>query len=318
MSDRLSYLGTPEFSAHMRELAVHSVRAEFERIAAEDAGTVPPWRLLLMIGSALTSETSERAQEAALRIAQTCVSSDTANGVQKEAAALLLERLGNVPALELARRRDLVPEDRWNSVPLDLAIDAMRRRVELEITLADGTVIEGNSFQRDFWTLAAEHQWVSVSAPTSAGKTRIVREWIHHLFTTKERLSAVYIAPTRALVQEVSMAFTDELAELASVHTLPWDQEIGSSPREMFVVTQERMHLLQQRPSFAPEFVFVDEAQNVGDKARGVLLSNVLDEAIRRVPQAQVIFASPLSSNPEVLLQGAPPDVSTSLCSRRR
>lgn len=304
------------FNAKMHALVKHSVRRDMPAIEPVDDDAAPAWNYLLLAASSLTAIQSEHAQDTALRIAQSTLAEGTTTVPQREAAALMLERLGNRPALGLAQSRALVSNDRWSSVPIELAMDAQRRVDELTIELSPDRTLEANQFQREFWDLAAAYTWVSVSAPTSAGKTRIVREWISHLFNEKKSLRAVYIAPTRALVQEVASSLTDQLGPSVRVHTLPWDSEIGTDAREMYVVTQERMHLLQQRGDFAPEFIFVDEAQSVGDRSRGILLSSVLDEAVARKPTAQVIFASPLTSNPEVMLEGAPAGASaTSLLS---
>lgn len=297
----------------LQDLAVHMVRRDMPAIESEPVSEPFRWNFLLLAASALTASGAEAAQDAALRIAQACISEPGATLPQREAAGLLLKRLGNMPALALARKRELLDSvGGWSTVPLDLAIDAGRRQWELEIELSDGQRFAANPFQREFWDLVRDHAWVSVSAPTSAGKTRIVRAWIGALFGSRERFTAVYVAPTRALVQEVSQSLANELGSEVHVHTLPWDGELGREPREMYVVTQERMHLLQQRDSsFMPHFIFVDEAQNVGDGSRGILLSAVLDEAIERNPLTQLVFASPLTSNPDALLVGAPAESRT-------
>ena len=91
-----------------------------------------------------------------------------------------------------------------------------------------------------------------------------------------------YLVPTRALIGEVSRELRAHLEADVGVFVLPWDRGIGSGQKEIYVVTQERLHMLQQHDAaFAPDFVFVDEAQKIGDGARGVLLQTVLDEAIR-------------------------------------
>ena len=46
-----------------------------------------------------------------------------------------------------------------------------------------------------------------------------------------------------------------------------------------------------------------------GDDSRGVLLQQVLDEVVQRSEGSQVVFASALSENPEVLLEGSPAGV---------
>lgn len=185
----------------------------------------------------------------------------------------------------------------------------MRRRLELTIPLARGERIAANPFQREFWTSADEHGWLSVSAPTSAGKSYIVKRWFKERSQESNSFRGVCLVPTRALIDEVSRDLRRDFGSDVAVFVIPWDREIGSHAKEIYVVTQERLHLLQESDrTFAPELLFVDEAQKVGDNSRGVLPQSVLDEAVRRRPDAQVLFASPSSVNPELLLEGAPPD----------
>jgi hypothetical protein len=157
--------------------------------------------------------------------------------------------------------------------------------------------------------MAGANRWLSVSAPTSAGKSYIVKRWFEARAAELESFRGVYVVPTRALIDEVSRDLRRDLGEQVWVFVFPWDREIGKHPKELHVLTQERLHLLQEHDeTFAADLVFVDEAQKVGDDARGVLLQAVLDEAVRRRPDAQVLFASPSSLNPELLLEGAPAD----------
>lgn len=117
----------------------------------------------------------------------------------------------------------------------------------------------------------------------------------------------VYVVPTRALIEEVSVDLARAFPNDIAVLTMPWDAAVATQPKEVYVLTQERLHLLQQlHSSFAPDVVFVDEAHKIGDGTRGVLLQQVLDEAVRRRLGAQVLFASPLTTNPEILLGSAP------------
>ena len=106
-----------------------------------------------------------------------------------------------------------------------------------------------------------------------------------------------------------------ELPEAVPVRTLPWAAAPAAAPArvEVFVLTQERLHVLQQRlPRLTTDLLFVDEAHKFSDGARGVLLHQVLDEAVRRNPGCQVVFASPLAEDPQVLLDAAPVGTTTS------
>ncbi|TFI50615.1 DEAD/DEAH box helicase [Micrococcus endophyticus] len=305
LSDRV--LALSRFRAGLEEIAVSSVQADVPLLDDSASPTrEPDWAFLLVCASALTPEVNEVAQDAVLRVAQGCLRSRQSTDEQRAAAILLLDRVGNQPAIALARDRDesILASIEANSSTL--VLDALGRRAELTVTLPSGDVIDVNPFQKAFWELASANDWVSVSAPTSAGKSYIIREWMFSELRGSTPARLVYIAPTRALVEEVSEVFRSKLDDSVGVHTLPWDPEIPGFERQVFVLTQERLHLLHQRlPQFAPSVIFVDEAQKIADGTRGILLTQVLDEALRRDPTVRLVFASPLSANPGVLLDPA-------------
>lgn len=305
LSDRV--LALSRFRAGLEEIAVSSVQADVPLLDDSVSSTrEPDWAFLLVCASALTPEANEVAQDAVLRVAQGCLRSRQSTDEQRAAAILLLDRVGNQPAIALARDRDesILASIEANSSTL--VLDALGRRAELTVTLPSGDVIDVNPFQKAFWELASANDWVSVSAPTSAGKSYIIREWMFSELRGSTPARLVYIAPTRALVEEVSEVFRSKLDDSVGVHTLPWDPEITGFERQVFVLTQERLHLLHQRlPQFAPSVIFVDEAQKIADGTRGILLTQVLDEALRRDPTVRLVFASPLSANPGVLLDPA-------------
>lgn len=72
----------------------------------------------------------------------------------------------------------------------------------------------------------------------------------------------------------------------------------------VYVLTQERLLTLlsASHPAFKIDALFIDEAQNIQDGARGVVLQTAIERVSRSFPRAQFNFASPLSSNPEFLL----------------
>ena len=305
-------LGTSWFEALLDTIRLQAVIEDLP--AVEHTAELPPidWNAALRGASALTGATSESAQDAALRVAQGCLTDPRANDTQRTAAAIVLERLGNRLALELASSRNLVRKDAWTDAPAPLQLDVVRRRLELGIPVSGGDTVPGNPFQRQFWSAATAARWLSVSAPTSAGKSFIVKRWFDERLADRSEFRGVYLVPTRALIDEVSADLREHLGDSVPVFSIPWDDEIGKSTQEIHVLTQERLHLLQQRiPAFAAHLLFIDEAQKFADGQRGVLLQRVLDESVRRDPGVQVVFASPLSQNPGVLLDGAPGDAQT-------
>lgn len=300
-------LASKRFKGILSELTRRSIHADMPSVNIRQSDISVDWNYALLCCSALTSSVTRDGQESALRVAQSCLTSQDTSPDQKAAASLLLDRLGNRPALDLAWKRELVAQPEWNEVPPPLLLDVIRRRLELTIAPSLGATISASVFQRDFWDSAGDSKWLSVSAPTSAGKSYIVKRWFEEMSAEEILFKGLYLVPTRALIEEVSLDLRKVFGISVKIHTLPWSAEIGEFSKEIFVLTQERLHLLQQRdPQFQAHLFFIDEAQKFGDGARGVLLQQVLDEAVRRNPEAQVIFASPLSDNPEHLLFGAP------------
>lgn len=292
------------------ELAVRGVLHDFPAVTPAADRTTVDWARALTLASALTDQDDARAQDVALRIAQGCLVADDALEHHREAAAIVLERLGNRPSLQLAVDRQRIDAESWTRAPAPLQLDVVRRRLELAIPIAGGEIVAGNPFQRRFWTAVENARWVSVSAPTSAGKSYIVRRWFEERLAGREQFTGMYVVPTRALIEEVGADLTKQFADMdVGIYSIPWDAEVAERARKILVVTQERLHLLQQRlPDEGADLLFVDEAQKFGDSARGVLLQQTVEEAVRRNPAGQVVFASPLAANPELLLEGADQD----------
>lgn len=284
-----------------------TVRSEFARVEWDE--DVPPidWSFALLYASAITSAQSERAQSAVLRIATACMLSTDAESGHKAAAAALLERSGNHMAVELAESRERLPADAWLNLPGALRMEVVRSRIEFSVRLSDGRVLAVNPFQGKFWDAVEANDWLSVSAPTSAGKSRIIREHFLELTRQAGPFTLIYLVPTRALIEEVSRDLRREVPSDVGVFTMPWDPDLAESSRIVLVVTQERLHLvLELLPSLSVDLLFVDEAQSLAGDARGVLLQQAIERTVRRSPEAQVLFASPLSSNPELLVEDAP------------
>lgn len=300
-------LGTERVKALRAELAMRGVLRDFTVVESPGEQSPIDWGRALSLASVLTAEDDATAQDVALRVAQGCLAGQDALDHHREAAAIILERMGNRPSLDLAVERERVGPDAWTEAPAPLQMDVVRRRLELAIPIAGGDIVAGNPFQRRFWSAVENAGWVSVSAPTSAGKSYIVRRWFEERLADHAQFTGIYIVPTRALIEEVSRDLAKQFASLdVGIYSIPWDAEVAERDRKILVLTQERLHLLQQNlPSQGADLLFIDEAQKFGDGARGVLLQQTVEESVRRSPEGQVVFASPLTSNPEVLLEGA-------------
>lgn len=293
------------------EVAIRSLLRDYPTLQRSHKASVIEWFHALQVASLLLRDESAEPQAAALRIIQGCLQSDAPERA-RDTAMLLLERMGNAPAIELAEARGLGQAADESALTLIHQMDVLRRRNEFTIWTPGMEPMRVNPFQRDFWRSASIAKWVSVSAPTSAGKSYVVKRWLQARLAQDDRFSAVYIVPTRALVEEVSLELKTWFQDGARIYTIPWDKDIRMDGAEIFVLTQERLHfLLDVFPRYGPDLIFIDEAQKVGDRTRGILLRRVLGDCVARNESLQVIFASPLAENPQVLLEDAPANLTT-------
>ncbi len=143
-----------------------------------------------------------------------------------------------------------------------------------------------------------QRQYVSISAPTSSGKSFSIRDFITH-----DHRDAVVLVPSRALIAEYVGAFKDHFHGNKNVMVCSFvDQVFNSrSPRRIFVLTPERTKDLFR---LSHEFrsvgtFFMDEAQISEDDDRGLIFDVTVRRIIRHFPDSKLIFAHPFVSNPE-------------------
>ena len=217
-----------------------------------------------------------------------------------QALRVILARLGNFPSLQTRENvKTALP-----LLPLSLAAE--------EISAADANSVQRRedtlhftNFQHDLWSTLAAKSRVAFSAPTSAGKSFVLQNYLVSLFDDDQKTAVAYIVPTRALITQVATDLADFFraakAPVPDIITVPIDAETKLSERSIYVMTQERLQLsLISHPDFQVSVIVVDEAQSIGDTSRGVLLQSVLDDLLRRNPKSQILFASPNIRNLDV------------------
>lgn len=271
------------------------------------------WQYMLMCASLLAQSDKEECQKKALRIAQFCIENDEVNVFQKDAAAIILDTLGNNPSIRLAEERGLISKDYVDRLPFALLQDAVKRDIENTVYLFDEEFLTVNSFQREFWKQANDNTWLSVSAPTSAGKSFIIEQWIVYYLHYNPNATIVYIVPTRALISQVQRELERTFAKYRfkkyMVSTLPMQSAIKDNVANILVYTQERFQILLSDNNSHIDLLIIDEAHKLGDNYRGVLLQHAVDTAVTNNPSCKVIYASPMTSNPEILLDDSPDDI---------
>lgn len=307
------------FRARFDQVAIDSVLHQFPSIIPEatKAETQHDWRYLLLCGSLLAKSEKEQCQDAALRISHHCLQDTNSTKNEKDACASILDSLANRPAIELALSRGYLQQNFANRLPFPLIQDQIRRSIEFSVVLGNEETVKVNRFQRRFWNSVSENNWVSISAPTSAGKSFIILRWLAEFIRMNPNSTCIYLVPTRALIHQVEFDIRKRLKEEniqnVSISSLPLKGIIESPEAHVFVFTQERFQVLlsELHEEVDIDLLIIDEAQKVGDSYRGVLLQQVIETVTSGNENAKVLFASPLTENPEVLLDDASEGINT-------
>jgi hypothetical protein len=217
----------------------------------------------------------------------------------------ILARLGNFPGRQLLRQRypHEVAEHRLSMLDLEM----MAREVENSV---EGSARILTDFQHDLYEALEENKSVSVSAPTSAGKSFVLTLDIIRRIRANPRSSIVYVVPTRALIRQVMLKVVRDVKisglENVAIRCVPLpipQEQIKNGV--VYILTQERLMSLLHSDEGEPWIttLLIDEAQGIRDDSRGILLQSAIDAVIARFPMVEMCFASPLAKNPEYLLE---------------
>lgn len=218
---------------------------------------------------------------------------------------LILSRIGNFPARALLQEQ--MGSDRLLSDPF-LQMEMLVRESENKIRgTASETVL--TDFQVRLIRALEASRSVSVSAPTSAGKSFTLEIELLRRLKDDESYVALFLVPTRALIRQVIF----DLVQLLRRHDLNAVPVLSApttpvSPRDggkmIYVLTQERLATLltSDNSEFRLDAIVVDEAHEIEESSRGQTLERAIGMTLRRFPTARLFFSSPLRSNPELLL----------------
>lgn len=284
----------PQFWADLASLRASGIRMTLPEAAVavdRSAPNVSDDALARLLTSAgvLAQADDEESRDLAQQIA---VFSTLASHEQsvREVSINILAGLGNFPGLD---RLD-APYAALPSVTTFLRRGLLQSINTVSIGGHERALTE---FQFDLWERLKKAQSVAVSAPTSAGKSFLVLEHLSlHALEAKE-FTAIYVAPTRALLSEIQSRLESRLSSqenVLRVTTVPVADPLGR-PKQIYVVTQERLQLLLSSVSLhgVINLVVVDEAQAIGESSRGMILHDVLDKLRTTNPQARFLLLAP-------------------------
>lgn len=284
---------------------MHSVRKQFTTLEYDDVSENIAWNYLITCASLLAKGQGGVALDMAYRICQTCMSNSDLDENIKNACAGIFDILTNAPAINLSLARGFIKENYLKEMPIEFMLDIKRKR--FINTVEDGeSFVFLNDFQKQVYSSFEDTRLLSVSAPTSAGKSFVLLHLIKEYIQNNPTVKIAYIVPTRALIQQVEFDIRTIIkknslnAEVSSVPIKPdaWDTKAC-----VLIFTQERLQwLIDESPDIVFDFIVADEAQKIGDGSRGIILQQVL-QRVSVCEHTKFIFASPMSENPSSLLK---------------
>lgn len=265
------------------------------------------WNNMLSIASLFSYCDESKYLDAALRIAQTCLSQDATSENQKNAAAFILDNLTNKPAIKIALDKQYLKNNFRDNYPFALRVQQSNSDIEHTIIVNDKIFLL-NRFQKEVYSAYKHNETISISAPTSAGKSYILCTLLLEELTEGHK-NIVYVVPTRALISQVetdlrALLKQYNLESQTNVTTVPPQEDVDIEKSNIFVFTQERLHwFLYGNSNVRVDILIVDEAHKIEDGNRGILLQQKIEDVVKTNPTIKVFFSSPFTSNPEILLE---------------
>lgn len=213
----------------------------------------------------------------------------------------ILSRLGNFPNRDyLNTLTDELTENENSNILIELEVIA--REFENTINLQDDNQLLLTDFQKHFFNVLTKKKTYSVSAPTSAGKSFVFVLAIIQRLLKNNTEKIVLVVPTRALIKELSEKIIKELKKYdlfnkVDVRTVPVEENDTINNGKVYVLTQERLNALMEQENININTCFIDEAQEIQNN-RGVILQNTIERLLKKIPDVDIFFASPLIRNP--------------------
>ncbi len=229
---------------------------------------------------------------------------------------VLFSRLGNLTATRFFKQLFDVKDTETMRYDYDtlLSMELLLQRQSKTIKTVNGTVLL-TSFQKGLWNGLNDESNLAVSAPTSSGKSFILKQFLTQTYTVETRFKTIYVVPSRALINQVSEEFRIELINtntLIRTAYIEGDEEepgtenireVVREPKILYILTPERCIKLltaDLAQKIDIDFIFIDEIQGVEDEqGRGSTFENVFEDLAVQFPKAKLVTAGPHISKPE-------------------
>ena len=215
-------------------------------------------------------------------------------------------KLGNFPAMKYLKIKDKNTAE----LPFDRTLENDIK--EIIQAVPDSNDLIFTDIQYQLYTELINSTFYSFSAPTSMGKSFIIKSFIRKAISNKPPQNIVIMVPTRALINQFAIDLINELKE--ALDELKYKIITNSNVTELseniannyiFILTPERLiSYLSQKNNPDLGYIFVDEAHKIAAEMdiRSVTSYTAIEKTLKKFPSINLYFASPNLSNPDVFL----------------
>lgn len=188
----------------------------------------------------------------------------------------------------------------------DLSYDI--QKASLKIPYSDDYFLED---QKEIFDSFDKYQFVSYSAPTSLGKSFVMRAFLKYKVAGNYKNNFAIVVPTKALINEMKNNVVEkdlkELLETKHYRVVSSiNEEFVDKDNEsnfIFIVTPERLHYLLNDSNISIDYCFIDESYKISEPdSRSLYYYQTISQLLKRNSKVKIYFSSPNIPNPEIYL----------------
>jgi replicative superfamily II helicase len=216
-------------------------------------------------------------------------------------------KLGNFPAINYLEKIN----NNQAELPITRFIELEAKSILQEVPDSENLVFTDNQYE--LFNKISNTLEFSFSAPTSMGKSFIIKAFIKKVLKNKPPENLVVIVPTKALINQFALDLKNELREslMLNKYIVLTNSNITNLIYEdtyhyIFVLTPERLISYLSQSSNPPVgFIFVDEAHKLANNkdSRSITTYVAIEQTIKKYGNIKLYFSSPNVSNPDIFLK---------------
>ena len=171
------------------------------------------------------------------------------------ASEIILSRLGNLPSIKQIYEKNNIPSTlkKYTLHELIKFPEIVKKQISNEIIINNMSLYM-TDFQSRVYDMLCDDYNISISAPTSAGKSFVVCAYIVSKLLKFDKYTVIYLVPSQALIDEVqtdiikllrntSIPLSDVLLHNSSEY---FKIDYSSGNKKILILTQERLQNLME------------------------------------------------------------------------